>query len=79
MMYAYSRGDGNPTFSTVEHIAKRLDVSSTAIAMGVYIPDRKELSMELLYMVRSVAELPEERQQQFTEQFMELLKLWDKT
>ena len=77
-LYAYSRGEGNPTISTVEYIAKKLNVDPASIMLGVYDPDGEEISMGLLRTVRGVAELSEEDRRQFTELFMEMVRLWDK-
>lgn len=78
-LYSYVRGDGNPTFSTVEYIAERLDVAPTDITSGIYDPGSRELPADILYTLRCVADLPEDRRQRFIDLFLELVELLDKT
>lgn len=77
-IYAYSRGEGNPTLSTVECIACNLKVDPAAMILGVYDPGSKEISVLLLNTVRGVAGLTRAERQQFVKLFMqEMIKLWD--
>lgn len=78
MLYAYIRGVGNPTLSTLEYLAANLDVDPVAILLGVYDPDGREVSVLLLNTIRGVAELTPEDRQRFLKQFVrEMVRLWD--
>ena len=77
-MYDYINATGNPTFSTVEYIAEKLDVTPVDITLGVYDPDGQKLSELLLTAVWSVSELPQEVQHKFVLLFIrEVMELWD--
>ena len=76
-LYDYSKGEGNPTFSTLEHIAKKMGIHPAALVLGVFDRDRQEISHLLLDTVQSVSELPEEKRARFAELFLEMVKLWD--
>ena len=76
-LYAYLNGTGNPTISTIEYIAEKLNVMPAAIMLGVYDPDCKELSRLLLTTVQGVSELTQEGQQRFALLFIrEIMELW---
>lgn len=78
MIYTYSKGEGNLSLGTLEHIAVRLDVSPLTILMGVYAPENKEASVLLVNTMRSVAELPLREQQRFIRLLIvEMMNLWD--
>lgn len=78
-IYAYSRGEGNPTFDTLEYIAGNLQVEPTDITMGVYVPEGREFSVLLLTTVSGVSRLPREDRQKFVQLFLaEMAKLWNK-
>lgn len=77
-IYAYSRGEGNPTFSTVEHIAYRLHVDPVFIAMGIYDLSSKDIYVLLWQTLRNVEEFPPEDRRKFMKLLMqEMIKLWD--
>lgn len=77
-LYAYIRGEGNPTLSTLEYLAANLKVNPVAILLGVYDPEGGEVSVLLLNTIRGVSELTPEDQQQFVMQFIrEMIRLWD--
>ena len=76
-LYDYSKGEGNPTFSTLEHIAERMGIHPAALVLGVFDRDRQEISRLLLDTVQSVAELTEEKRLRFAKLFLEMVKLWD--
>lgn len=77
-LYAYIRGEGNPTLSTLEHLARNLGVDPVAILLGIYDPDSNEFSVLLLNTIRGVSELPQDEQQRFLRQFIrEMSRLWD--
>lgn len=77
-LYAYIRGEGNPTLSTLEYLAANLKVDPAAILLGVYDPDSNEVSMLLLNTIRGVSELTPEDRQRFMKQLIrELVRLWD--
>lgn len=76
--YAYIRGEGNPTLSSIESIAISLGVDPAAILLGVYDPEGGEVSVLLLNTICCVSELTQEGQQQFVLQFIrEMIRLWD--
>lgn len=78
MLYAYSRGEGNPTIDTLEYIAGKLHVDPTDILMGIYDPKSKEFSVLLVKTVNGVAQLSQEDRQRFVQLFLaEMAKLWD--
>lgn len=78
MIYAYSKGEGNLSLGTLEHIAVRLDVSPLAILMGIYDPEGREVSVLLVNTVQRAAELPPKDRQKFIKLLMvEMMKLWD--
>lgn len=76
--YAYVRGDGNPTLSSIECISTSLGVDPIAILLGVYDPGSNEVSVLLLNTIRGVSELTPEDRQQFMRHFIrEMVRLWD--
>jgi len=77
-LYAYNRGEGNPSMATINHIVQRLGISPTALTNGLTDPDRGEITLLLLDTIQSVAELPEEDRLQMAELFLEMVKLWNK-
>lgn len=75
-LYDYLRGRGNPSVSTLEHIAQRLEIDPTAL-LGLSALDQREISFLLLDTIQEVAELPEERRLRFAELFVEMVGLWN--
>lgn len=76
--YAYVRGEGNPTLSSIECIAKSLGVDPIAILLGVYDPGSSEVSVLLLNTIRGMSELTPENRKQFMRHFIrEMVRLWD--
>ena len=76
--YAYVRGKGNPTLSTIECIASCLGVDPIAILLGIYDPGSSEVSVLLLNTIRCVSELTPEDRAQFIKLFIrEMVRLWD--
>ncbi len=76
-LYAYSKGQGNPTLATLEYIAENLKVDPAAILLGVYDPDGGEVSVLLLHTVRGLAELRPEDRRRFMRLFLlEMARLW---
>lgn len=61
-LYGYLNGTGNPTASTIEYIAEKLDVTPMAVIMGIYDPDSEEPSGLFLAAIQGVSELPREGQ-----------------
>ena len=77
-IYAYRRGEGNPTIAMLEFIAGNLGVDPVLIILGVYDPDSKQVSMLVPDTVQSVAQLPQEEQVRFMHLLTaEIMKLWD--
>ena len=76
--YAYARGAGNPSLSSIKCIADSLGVDPIAILLGIYDPGGNKVSVLLLDPVRGVSELTPEDRQQFVKLFIrEMLRLWD--
>lgn len=76
-LYSYLRGDGNPSISTLEGIAKKLEIEPAALLLGVLDRgDRQKIAMAILETFQNVALLPEERRMRFAELFLEMMKLW---
>ena len=76
-LYNYSKGQGNPTFSTLEHIAERMGIHPASLILGVFDLDQQETSRLLLDTIQSVAKLPEDKRLRFAELFLEMIQLWD--
>lgn len=76
-LYDYSTGEGNPTLSTLEHIAERLGIDPAALILGVLNLDQREVLLLLTDTVQDVAKLPEEKRLRFAELFLEMVRLWD--
>ena len=77
-LHAYSKGEGNPMLSTIEHIAERLGISPAALILGALDGGSQyEISQLLLDTIQRVSELTEEKRLRFAELFLELVKLWD--
>ncbi len=77
-LHTYTKGEGNPSTATINHIAQRLGISSTALTNGLTGPDHWEVALLLLDTIQNVAELPEEVRLQMAELFLEMVKLWNK-
>ncbi len=77
-LYTYTKGEGNPSMATVNHLAQRLGISPAALTNGLTDPDRREVTLLLLDTIQSIAELPEEDRLQMAELFLEMVKLWNK-
>ena len=75
-LYDYLRGRGNPSVSTLEHIAQRLEMDPAAL-LGLFVLDQREITLLLLDTIQGVAELPEERRVRFAELFLEMVRLWN--
>lgn len=76
-LYAYRSGSGNPTISTLERIAEKLDVDPAFLLLGVHEQEGNAPALLLLDTVQSVVELPERQRQRFTELFTEIVHLWN--
>lgn len=70
-LYAYLNGTGNPTISTIEYIAKKLNVAPSMIMLGVYDPDNQEISSLIPITVQGISELPWERQLRLVLRFIQ--------
>ena len=77
-LYAYIRGEGNPTIAMLEFIAGNLGVDPVLIVLGEYDPDSRLVCVLVLDTVRIVAQLPHEEQLRFMHLLTaEIMKLWD--
>lgn len=76
-LHDYVRGRGNPSVSTLEHIAENLGVSPAALMTGQLNMDQRGIALLLLDTVQSIAELPEEKRIRFAELFLEMVNLWN--
>lgn len=76
-LYGYSRGEGNPSMATINHIAQRLGISPAVLANGLAELDHREIALLLLDTVQGVAELPEDKRLKMAELFLEMVKLWN--
>lgn len=78
MLHSYVHGKGNPRLSTLEYLARNLEVDPICILLGISDPDGKKVSVLLLNTVRGMLELTPEEQRQFLRQFArEMVRLWD--
>ncbi len=73
-LHGYIRGEGNPSTSTIEHIARRMGVSTAALFTGT--EEQREITLLLLDTIQEVAELPKEKCLQMAEYFLAMVKLW---
>lgn len=78
-LHLYAKGEGNPSISTLNHIARRLGVSPAVLANGLKELDHQEIALLLLDTIQGVAELPEEKRRQMAEHFLEMIKLWNES
>lgn len=76
-LYGYTKGEGNPSMATIDHIARRLGISPAVLANGLAELDHREIALLLLDTVQGVAELPEEKRLQMAEHFLAMVKLWN--
>ena len=76
-LYDYITGGGNPTLSTLGHIAERMGVSPAALILGILDLDQREIMLMLADTVQDVARLPKEKRMRFVELFLEMAALWD--
>ena len=76
-LYDYLNAKGNPSASTIEHIAGKLEISPAALMTGLMDLDRKEVVLLLMDTIQSVAELPEGKRVRFAELFLEMVGLWN--
>ena len=76
-LQAYLREEGNPSIATVEHLARKLDMDPVVLVSGLAQPDQTKITLMLFEMIRDVADLPEEKKQQFGERIAAVIHLWD--
>lgn len=75
--YAYARGEGNPSLSSINCIADSLGVDPITILLGIYDPGGSKVSVLLLDTIRGVSELTPEDRQRFIKLFIrEMMRLW---
>lgn len=75
-LHDYVRAQGNPSASTIEHIAKGLGISPSVLLTGMMDSDQ-EITLLLLETIQSVARLPRDKRLKMAELFLEMVKLWN--
>lgn len=77
-LYDYIRGRGNPSITTLEHIAEKLELDPSVLVLGLFELDQRETALLLLLdTIQGVAELGEEKRIRFAELFLEMVRLWN--
>lgn len=73
----YLAGNGNPTLSTVEHLAEKLGIPSVALVAGTVPTDQFDVLMTLLDSLQLLSGLSVAQRRRFTELLEEMLALWE--
>lgn len=76
-LHDYSKGRGNPSTATIEHIARTLGIAPAVLVTGLADEDRREIILLLLDTVDGIARLSGEKRLRLAELFMEMVRLWD--
>lgn len=76
-LHDYSKGRGNPSTATIEHIARTLGIAPAVLVTGLADEDRREIILLLLDTVDGIARLSGEKRLRLAELFMEMVQLWD--
>ncbi|MBD5153113.1 MAG: helix-turn-helix transcriptional regulator [Oscillibacter sp.] len=77
-LHTYTKGEGNPSTGTINHMAQRLGISPAVLANGLMDLDHREIALLLLDTIQGVAELPEGDRLKMAELFLEMVKLWNR-
>ena len=73
----YLSGTGNPRLSTVEHLAKKLQINPIFLVSGLYENQQLEVILLLLNAIEPVAMLSKEKKERMAELIMEIVSLWE--
>lgn len=75
----YIEGTGNPSLSTVEHIAQKLDVDPVMLICGNWEPQGTSTAVRVLQTTMAVAELSAEDRQCLFDCFEKVVSFLEKT
>lgn len=75
----YIEGTGNPSLSTVEHIAQKLDVDPIVLICGDREPQETSTAVRVLQASIAIAELSAEDRQCLFESFKKVVSFLEKT
>lgn len=73
----YLSGSGNPSMSTVEHIADKLGVSPSLLLFGSFSEDQLHILLRLTDILSFLSDLPPDRRLRFAELLLEMVSLWN--
>ena len=73
----YLAGNGNPTLSTVEHLAEKLGIPPVALVSGTVPADRLSVLVTLLDGLNLLSGLSVTQRRRFAELLDEMLALWE--
>ena len=72
----YLAGTGNPSVTTVEHIAEKLNIDPVVLFSASFSTDQLDILLLLLNTVQSLDKLSPEQRTHFAELFLEMVSLW---
>lgn len=73
----YLSGTGNPTLTTVEHLAHKLGIPLAALVSGAFSADQFSVLMTLLDLFHLLSGLSPHQRHQFIELLQGMLALWE--
>lgn len=72
----YVKAKGNPSVTTVEHIAKKLGIRPEALIASSFEKKQWEITLMLMDIIPAVSQLPEDRRIRFAELVLDMIRLW---
>lgn len=72
----YLDGTGNPSATTINHLAKKLDVDVAFLVSGIYSEDITAILLKLLDLLDLLAGLTQEQRMKFATLLNQMLLLW---
>lgn len=72
-LQSYLQGTGNPSVTTINHLAQKLDIDPVALVSASFEPDQLRIIRFLLENTEWLAKLPDEKRDRLAELFFEIV------
>lgn len=66
----------SPRIDTVEHIANKLGVEPYVLLSGTFVDAQIDVIEQLLGLIASLGEIPDDKRREFAKLMCEIVKLW---
>ncbi len=73
----YLSGNGNPNVTTLEHLAKKLEIDPSLLICGAFSQGQLTILLKLLDMLKLISGLEVEQRCRFGQLLLEMVSLWD--